>query len=59
MTERPQIKPWDAIAFAVRIDDHYDRLQFLIDCQEQDMISIKDDWPDFVAFCAKADEARV
>ncbi len=54
MSERPQIDGWKAIEFAANlraIDDHYDRLQFLEDVLENDMISIEPLWPRFVHFC--------
>lgn len=53
--DRPQIDPWLAIQFASdhhHIDDHYDCRQFLCDVLENDMLTIADEWPEFVAFVA-------
>lgn len=47
--EREQINAWKAVEFALEhIDDHYDRAEFLRECMHGDMVSIADDWPEFV-----------
>jgi hypothetical protein len=47
--EREQIDAWLAVEFALDcIDDHFDKVEFLKDCHCSDMVSIKEDWPEFV-----------
>ena len=47
--EREQIDAWKAIEYALdHVDDHFDKAEFLRDCQCGDMVSIKEDWPEFV-----------
>ncbi len=46
---RQQIDPWNAIEFAIKIDDHFDRLEFLTAVQHGDVHSLNEDWPEFVA----------
>ncbi|WP_303829359.1 hypothetical protein [Asticcacaulis taihuensis] len=49
--QREQIDGWKAIDFALnKIDDHYDKAEFLKDAQHHDMVSIAEDWPEFVEF---------
>jgi hypothetical protein len=57
--ERPQINAWKAIEFAMEeIDDLGDRIAFLQDCMENDMLTIGEPssprhdagWPEFVTW---------
>ena len=61
ITMNEQIDGWLAIEFAssdYNIDDHYDRLQFLNDVLENDMVTIGDSWPEFVEFVRRKQEQR-
>lgn len=56
MTEREQIKPWKAIEYAIEVlhyEDPAALILFLKDCREGDMVSIAEDWPEFVEWIRK------
>ena len=47
---RRQIDPWQAIEFALTLDDGFEMRQFLQDCLESDMETILADWREFDEF---------